>query len=207
MGKECSTVGSASATGSMGGRTTWASGSEGLYEGEGEADAEGEHEGEAEAEAGADKMSDGMMDPDRDGTSSVGGESDGGKESLVGFGEGAGSTVEGPVSGVPARLRESQKAKMIDGVTYDRGVVDTTARSPLPAAALSSGGSATGSLQGTPAPRHAGLSGAETAERIVRERFGNGSADGAGAAGSGDVVMGDAPPDGAPGLGKFDFEK
>lgn len=71
--KERSTVGSASATGSAGGRTTWASGSD-LCE--------------------ADKMSE---DQD-DGVSSSAGLSDEGNASLVDFGEAASSTVSGPVS-------------------------------------------------------------------------------------------------------------
>jgi hypothetical protein len=63
MGRERSTVGSASATGSVGGRTTW-----------------------ADSEAGdADKMSE-SQDMDMD-TSSVGGMSEEGTPSLVGFGE------------------------------------------------------------------------------------------------------------------------
>ncbi|KAH0548655.1 hypothetical protein GP486_007801, partial [Trichoglossum hirsutum] len=70
---ERSTVGSASATGSVGGRTTWASSSD-VYD--------------------ADKMS------EDDGVSSVGGLSDEGNASLVGFGEGASSTTSGPISGV-----------------------------------------------------------------------------------------------------------
>ena len=72
LGKERSTVGSASATGSLGGGTTWASGSD-VYD--------------------ADKMSE---DQD-DGVSSAG-LSDEGNASLVGFGEGASSTISGPVS-------------------------------------------------------------------------------------------------------------
>ena len=71
--KERSTVGSASATGSAGERTTWASGSD-MYE--------------------ADKMSE-----DHDGgASSSAGLSDEGNASLVDFGEAASSTVSGPVS-------------------------------------------------------------------------------------------------------------
>ena len=72
LGKERSTVGSASATGSLGGGTTWASGSD-VYD--------------------ADKMS----EEQDDGVSSAG-LSDEGNASLVGFGEGASSTISGPVS-------------------------------------------------------------------------------------------------------------
>ncbi|KAL4866635.1 hypothetical protein BDV12DRAFT_172585 [Aspergillus spectabilis] len=145
--KERSTVGSASATGSVGARTTWASGSDAFD---------------------ADKMSE---DPD-DGTSSVGNLSDEGNASLVGFGEGA-STMSGPTShpglnrtssgrpssiGSPSRSRAnpihsphsgdsshmqsalagtasaipepSHDARMVDGMTYDDDVVDTTVRTP-----------------------------------------------------------------------------
>ncbi|KAL5342073.1 hypothetical protein BJX70DRAFT_357675 [Aspergillus crustosus] len=141
--KERSTVGSASATGSVGARTTWASGSDAFD---------------------ADKMSE---DPD-DGTSSVDNLSDEGNASLVGFGEGA-STMSGPIShpglnrtssgrpssiGSPSRSRanpmqfsdnshyqsalagsasatpEPSDARMMDGMTYDDDVVDTTVRTP-----------------------------------------------------------------------------
>lgn len=146
--KERSTVGSASATGSVGARTTWASGSDALD---------------------VDKMSE---DPD-DGTSSVGNISEG-DTSLVGFGEGA-STVSGPISHpglnrttsggrpnslgsptnrsshlasfshrssdsarIPAAMSPTgsitpepvQDARMVDGMTYDPDVVDTTVRTP-----------------------------------------------------------------------------
>ncbi|KAL4953345.1 hypothetical protein BDW69DRAFT_165513 [Aspergillus filifer] len=163
--KERSTVGSASATGSVGARTTWASGS----------DAFG---------FDADKMSE---DPTDDGeASSVGNISDKDDASLVGFGEGAASTISGPIShpglgrtsssgrpssiGSPSRSRAvpgpgapapysphsgeasltsapgqgqqgyagsasatpepSQDARMVDGMTFDADVVDTTARTP-----------------------------------------------------------------------------
>lgn len=131
-GKERSTVGSASATGSVGGRATWASGSDA-------------HD--------ADKIS----EQSEDGTSSMAGLSDEGNASLVGFGEGASSTVSGPVStstriaqgaraaggvgsplagrqnstrdsGSPMQGVEAQDAKMLDGMTYDQDVLDTTPR-------------------------------------------------------------------------------
>lgn len=155
-------MGSASATtASVGGRTTWASGSDFTFDG--------------------DKMSE---DPD-DGTSSVGNISDEGNASLVGFGEGA-STVSGPISrpnlnrvssggrrtpsslGSPTTTSRAntiaaylqgqgqgqgdspmmpsplspagsssnvpeqtgEDARMIDGMTYDADVVDTTVRTP-----------------------------------------------------------------------------
>ncbi|EGC47923.1 conserved hypothetical protein [Histoplasma capsulatum var. duboisii H88] len=166
--KERSTVGSASATGSIGGRTTWASGSDSLDQ---------------------DRLG------DDDGVSSVGGLSDEGNSSLVGFGEGASSTVSGPVSTAAARMAFASNnrgvggrnspapnnkpptgsghtsssypqptprtengpfsstmsplgsnapepplvgsnadttfdARMVDGMTYDEGIVDTAARPP-----------------------------------------------------------------------------
>lgn len=180
--KERSTVGSASATGSIGGRTTWASGSDAFD---------------------ADKMSedhDSSVDDDIDDRMS-----DEGNASLVGFGEGANSTISGPIStisapagapagdgvgigvgapGGPVRLQSSSltsanprpstfgsppgnrnsggfgsnnpysiaqqqqqrlfspspagsntpepfdDARMLDGVTYDSDIVDTTVRTP-----------------------------------------------------------------------------
>ncbi|EEA19633.1 hypothetical protein TMatcc_009772 [Talaromyces marneffei ATCC 18224] len=79
--KERSTVGSASATGSVGGQTTWASGSDAFD---------------------PDKMSE-----DQDHDSSVSDDvddrmSDEGNASLVGFGEGANSTISGPISTISA---------------------------------------------------------------------------------------------------------
>lgn len=159
--KERSTVGSASATASIGGHTTWASGSDAFD---------------------ADKMSEG---PDvDDGVSSVSNVSDEGNASLVGFGEGANSTISGPTSR-PAGLNRlssggarptsfgssnvsrpnplasllqhqqqqqyhagespmmspspagsmtpeplNDDARMLDGMTFDPDVVDTTARTP-----------------------------------------------------------------------------
>jgi hypothetical protein len=156
--RERSTVGSASATGSIGGRTTWASGSD-VFD--------------------ADKMSE---DQEVD-NSSMGGFSDEGA-SLVGFGEGArtparqqshiGSPAAGKVTPVPAYMREQappspmtgvssittpsveaqrQDAKMIDGMTYDPDVLDTTSRSP-------------------PIAEPNMERSAETSERIMRERMG-----------------------------------
>ena len=140
--RERSTVGSASATGSVGGRTTWASGSD-VYE--------------------PDRMSE---DQDVE-TSSMGGFSDE-AASLVGFGEGArtparqhsqiGSPAIGKASAVPGHLREQlpgspmtgvsapsssgttqttssveqQKhdARKLDGMTYDENIIDTANRTP-----------------------------------------------------------------------------
>ncbi|EON65222.1 hypothetical protein W97_04459 [Coniosporium apollinis CBS 100218] len=201
--RERSTVGSASATGSVGGRTTWASGSD-VYD--------------------PDKMSE-----DQDAeveTSSVGGMSDE-AGSLVAFGEGARTPARqlsglqspavggGPkvamntqgtsasamlsASAVPSYLRDrerereqtvlmqmtpaadpqAQDARMIDGMTYDSGVVDTANRTPLPAYA----------------------SGAtDTAERNMRERAegGDGVADGR-------MGFPDEGANGGRGMGKLNF--
>lgn len=145
--RERSTVGSASATGSVGGRTTWASGSD-VYD--------------------PDRMSE---DQDNDvETSSIGGFSDE-AASLVAVGEGAGTPVRQPsqlnspalsktsVSAVPQHLRDQpaqgspmtgvsmasstrtsgttssnerhrQEARMIDGMSYDDDVVDTSDQTP-----------------------------------------------------------------------------
>ena len=162
--RERSTVGSASATGSVGGRTTWASGSDVF-----------DH----------DRMSE---DQDVE-TSSIGGFSDE-AASLVGFGEGArtparqqsqlGSPAISKASAVPPYLREQtpvsslagvsapgssgstqtassveqqkQDARGFDGMTYDDSVTDTTNRTP-------------------PLSGH-GPGSAATAEQVIRERLG-----------------------------------
>ncbi|OQO08029.1 hypothetical protein B0A48_06822 [Cryoendolithus antarcticus] len=100
MGRERSTVGSASATGSVGGRTTWAG-----------SDEAGGEEG--------DKMSE-SQDMDIDG-SSVGGMSDDGVAgSLVAFGEGARTPARQSVysssgkGGTPV----ARDARMIDGISF-----------------------------------------------------------------------------------------
>jgi hypothetical protein len=196
--KERSTVGSASATGSAGGLTTWASGS---------------------IDYDADKMSE---DQD-DGVSSNGGFSDE-NASLVGFGEGAGSTVSVPISTPTSRamaarynLTGSPSAakttaphpfpsggpmsgatptnttsvagntdpRMMDGMSYDANVVDTTMQPPAPVNQL----------------QHSrGLSGhgADIAEGIMRDRLPD-SETGRPPMGS----LGDAGDK----LGKFPFER
>ena len=189
--KERSTVGSASATGSVGARTTtWAS---------------------ENFDYDADKMSE---DQD-DGVSSTGGFSDEDKASLVGFGEGAGSTISGPVSTANARATAAQHGftspatprtgpipsnsgqstpmsgiiptgaagstdpKMMDGMTYDSNIVDTTMQSAQPSAS----------------DRFSGQ-GAEMLETIMRDRLGDSD--------SARRPMG--TPD-SQSLGKFPFEK
>jgi hypothetical protein len=160
--RERSTVGSASATGSVGGRTTWASGSD-VYD--------------------PDRMSE---DQDNE-TSSMGGFSDE-AASLVAVGEGAGTPVRqhsqlnspaiSKASAVPPHLRDQQapgspmtgvsvassgrtsdttssaerqkqEAKMLDGMSYDADVVDTANRTPP----------------------FQGIRGDRTAEQVVQERM------------------------------------
>lgn len=193
--RERSTVGSASATGSVGGRTTWASGS---------------------IDYDADKMSE---DQD-DGVSSTGGMSDEDKASLVGFGEGAGSTVSGPVSTTSARAMAargipspstprtgppysvsgqstpmsgiipsgaagSTDPKMMDGMSYDPNIVDTTMQ-PAPFV-----------NQSQPGNRFSGV-GTEMAEGIMRDRLRESD--------STQRPMG-APDQSSQTLGKFSFER
>lgn len=83
-----------------------------------------------------------------DGVSSAGGFSDQGNASLVGFGEDASSRQGGTMTGGPTGFAGQQgtirgpgspmqgveKAKMLDGQTYDRdgAFVDTTTRNPVP---------------------------------------------------------------------------
>lgn len=195
-------MGSASATGSVGGRTTWASGS---------------------IDYDADKMSE---DQD-DGVSSAGGFSDEDKASLVGFGEGAGSTVSGPVStasaramaarhgailaaspstprsgyplapssgqstpmsgvmpsGAPAAPAGSTDPRMMDGISYDANIVDSTMQPGPPVS------------QPQQSNRFSGV-GTEVAEGIMRERLNEG----------GNGREGMNHPEGQ-GLGRFPFER
>jgi len=194
-----STVGSASATGSTGGRTTtWASGS-----------AKGQTEGDDDDEMSMDTNDRDIDERDRYSVSAMDEDMDGDgmsdDTSLVGFGEGAGSTVSGPTysrsnlhrSGLANQFQGSnpttplserttafadaqrRDARMIDGLANDTtGYVDTAAR----------GGVGVGARGG----------GVETAERIMRERI--------------DDAPGEQrrPPLGSPdeaGLGKFYFEE
>ncbi|KAF7508566.1 hypothetical protein GJ744_009115 [Endocarpon pusillum] len=200
--KERSTVGSASATGSVGGRTTWASGS---------------------IDYDADKMSE---DQD-DGVSSNGGFSDE-NASLVGFGEGAGSTVSVPISTTTSRaaaaryhpasspstskfastpsahmpqvgtpmsgvvptsttttVASSTDPRMMDGMSYDASVIDTTMQVPTPVSQ----------------PQHSrGFSGqgADMAESIMRDRLPDNEA--------GRPAM-SSPDERGEKLGKFPFER
>ncbi len=191
--KERSTVGSASATDSIAGRRTWASGS---------------------MDYDADKMSE-SQDQD-DGVSSVGGMSDEDKASLVGFGEGAGSTVSGPVSTssaramaarafaspstprtgppasisgqstpmsgvVPSAAAGSTDPKMMDGMSYDSNIVDTTMQPAPPVGQPQQGN------------RFSGVGTAE-AEAIMQDRLSDSDGRGMGT------------PDSRH-LGRFPFEK
>ena len=136
-----STVGSASATGSVGGRTTWASGSD-VYD--------------------ADKMSE---DQD-DGVSSSAGLSDEGNASLVGFGEGASSTISGPVS-TSGRMNATAGGRM---------------NSSMGSSSVAKGGYQSmdgGSpMQGVVQTEKSRMTGQETAERILRDRLNEGGVPG-----------------------------
>lgn len=154
MGRERSTVGSASATGSVGARTTWAGSDAGMGD--------------------FDKMSE-SQDMDMD-ASSVGGMSDADRDtgSLVAFGEGArtparqstaGSAFPPPTSlpssrGGPASTPTGVPSRFIDGMTYDEGVVDTTSN------------------------RDGRSGGQQEAERIMRENMDTTSDDRMGTSGS-----------------------
>ncbi|KAK4612121.1 hypothetical protein CLAFUW4_13178 [Fulvia fulva] len=132
MGRERSTVGSASATGSVGARTTWAG-------------------SEAGDRADYDKMSE-SQDMDMD-TSSVGGMSEEGTGSLVAFGEGARTPArQSTISSPGGKAATPRDARMIDGMTYDQHVLDTTS----------------GQVPGR---------GQEEAERIMRDNMDTTSAD------------------------------
>ncbi len=191
--KERSTVGSASATGSVGGRTTWASGS-------------------------VDNDIDKMSEDQDDGGSSQGGLSDEGNASLVGFGEGAGSTVSGPISTATARAMAARQnsigspsmnkantsaghmqnrsgspmsgvvqsgstdPKYFDGMVYDADIVDTTMQSAPPV--------------GQPQRQYSGF-GTEFAERVMGDRL---------ADGEGRRLLG-SPDERNQALGKFSFER
>jgi hypothetical protein len=197
-----STVGSASATGSIAGRTTtWASSS---AKGQTDADDDEREADRMSMDANyrdSDRFSASALDEDLDGD----GMSD--DTSLVGFGEGAGSTVSGPTysrsnlvprasllqqssgAGTPlsastATTAEQQRreARMIDGLAADEpssGYVDTAAR----------GGT------GVPPGTRGSGDGSQAAETIA-SRLDDGE--------------GRKPPLGSPdeaGLGKFYFEK
>jgi len=118
-------------------------------------------------------------------------------------------------SAVPSYLRETQTpvsggsavsgggatpsstdARMIDGMTYDAGVVDTVTRTPPPTTTMAAG-SAEGGVGRPRSP-----TGTETAERIMRERIEREEAAAEGRA----MRSPDLGADGEKGLGKFYFE-
>lgn len=114
--RERSTVGSASATGSVGGKTTWAS----------------------ESVNDPDKMSEDQDDEN----SSVGGY-DEDNASLVGFGEGANSTVSGPVSTANARMLAARSIYMAQNQNTPRvGYVPTNSGQSTPMSGIVPNGSA-----------------------------------------------------------------
>lgn len=200
-----STVGSASATGSMAGRTTtWASGSAKASR-DGEEDELSVDADQMDGVAGGSNFRDLEAENDRFSASAMDEDMDDGdgmsdNTSLVGFGEGAGSTVSGPTysrrdlaaspaagrsalanmlqrdnsgMGTPSTIeRERRDARMLDGISDDPN--DTAAR-------------------GIPTR---GSGGVEAAERIMRDRLDEGE--------GGRKAL--SSPDEA-GLGKFYFEK
>ena len=158
LNRERSTVGSASATGSVGARTTWAG-----------------------SEAGdADKMSE-SQDQDMDmETSSVGGMSEEGTGSLVGFGEGARTPARQSVISALGNKNATPTARdprTMDGLAYDRDAADGAP-----------------SLEGRRSQQMS-PSLSEQAERIVRENMDTTSND--------RMQRSHGPDD----LGKFAFEK
>lgn len=103
--RERSTVGSASATGSVGARTTWAG---------------------SEVESNADRMSD--VTGDFNETGSLGGMSED-AGSLVGFGEGARTPARHSVyGGTPARTPRATGGGEMEGVVMDREGMNTTSQ-------------------------------------------------------------------------------
>jgi hypothetical protein len=184
-----STVGSASATGSIGGRTTtWASGS--VSQG-GEGDVEDDVEGDGDQMSMDANFRD-MDERDRYSASAVdedgegyvdGGDGMSDNTSLVGFGEGAGSTVSGPTYSRKDFVTSSAVSR--SGLGREGSGVGSSA--------MGSGTNA--SAVADPQQQRPG-SGIETAERIIRERLDDGEGK--------KPVLGS--PDEA-GLGKFYFEE
>lgn len=204
-----STVGTASATsgpGSAGARTTWEGGSvRGLGTEYGEGDDgmsvdtnyrdmgrdEDRYSVSASAMGGDEADGDGDGDNDGDGMSD--------RASLVGFGEGAGSTVSGPIYRT-GDSRTNLHSPVVSGVRL--GMLGREGGS------ISAQGSATGPLSSSsmpyetsrspivPPPILGSAGGVETAERIVGERMESVDAR--------KPPLG--PPEGSDALGKFYFE-
>ncbi|CAD0100537.1 unnamed protein product [Aureobasidium mustum] len=164
MGRERSTVGSASATGSVGGRTTWASGSDVF-----------DH----------DKMSE-SQDMDME-TSSVGAASE--TNSLVGFGEGARTPARHSAIGSPNVAKSTPTAASGFSQPFQRDASLT----PVSSQAQSE------QHDVQMVDRRTLDTGAETAERIIRERLGPGG-------GQGGIESPDASRGPGRDLGKFYFE-
>lgn len=183
--KEMSTVGSASATGSVGGKTTWMS----------------------EMDYDADKMS----EDHEDSVSSTGGVDDEGR-SLVDFGEGAGSTVDGPVSTpIPRTLNtrnslQSPTASRTSQPQYGSSTsmpssMSTTIGIPhetLTSAYIDQGDTSHGPSDQTPTAGRFSGAGIEIAENVLRGRILSEEEHERQPLGT--------PPDGQS-LGKFTFEK
>jgi hypothetical protein len=176
-----STVGSASATGSSGGQTTtWASGSL-KQDGDDDEMSMDAREGDDDR----DRYSTSAMDEDFDGDRDVDGMSD--NTSLVGFGEGAGSTVSGPTYSRSNLVPRSgfgnfvQPGNTSTPTTPLSASASVTADQPRADARMTDGlAGDTGSgyldtaARGGGVPAGASASGVETAERIIRESLDNG---------------------------------
>ncbi|GAB7351368.1 hypothetical protein MBLNU459_g2051t1 [Dothideomycetes sp. NU459] len=179
LGRERSTVGSASATGSVGGRTTWAS--------------------------ETDQMSE-SQDMDMD-TSSVGGTSD--TNSLVGFGEGARTPARHSGYGSPSVGKATPTAAASTGppppFANIAGVREASASANLtplaaPAAAADyrDAKMSDGATHDHPGGAVGPAGGAEAAERILRERLGPDD--------TGRALESPGSGNGTDGLGRFYFE-
>ncbi|KAH0352984.1 hypothetical protein KCU81_g1823, partial [Aureobasidium melanogenum] len=163
LGRERSTVGSASATGSVGGRTTWASGSDVF-----------DH----------DKMSE-SQDMDME-TSSVGAASE--TNSLVGFGEGARTPARHSAIGSPSVAKNTPTASGLSQPLHrDASLTPVSSQAQQEQQDVHM------------VDRRSLDTGAETAERILRERLGP-------EGGQGGLETPDASRGPGGDLGKFYFE-
>ncbi|SMQ55418.1 unnamed protein product [Zymoseptoria tritici ST99CH_1A5] len=190
LARERSTVGSASATGSVGARTTWAG-------------------SEAGDTSNFDKMSESQdLDMERD-TSSIGGgdymSEDGETGGLVAFGEGARTPARGSMMGLSSAIGSpSGKANATTprgGGQGDVRMGDDGDTSSLGAGSFGAGGGGFGAMGAPPPQGHA----AQQAERIVRENMNTTSQDRMTSHNETSPKRGGAGQE--PQLGKFGFEK
>lgn len=167
IARERSTVGSASATGSVGQHTTSTTWGAGTNSDAGDTISNFDRMSEDQSQGPGDDDLDLLMMED---ARSVGGMSDEGAASLVGFGEGArtparqsvlgaggtptgtpgGNTPTGGAGSVRSGFGSGPDARLIDGMTYDPNVVDTTAEG---AARARTAGTVRGNMDTTSADR------------------------------------------------------